>query len=564
MPSATLTPGKAKVYGSITPRIFTPPLPHHCGADGEILPEFTDGPACIAFAKTILHIELLPWQEWFLNHALELTDDGMLRFRIIICMVARQNGKTAVENVLALWHMFCLESGMVIGTAQDLARSEEAWKDCLALAELQDDLNEMIEERNFGHPKYFNLDNGCEYRVAAASRRGARGFTGDLILLDELREHHSFDSWSSVTNTMNARPFAQAYAFSNAGDALSVVLRYQRALAHRELGWPDGDDDAALLSSDSVLFEGMDIALLPDGWDEITTGFFEWSAPPNARNTDVHAIAQANPAMHYPRGTMEVTLRALLGQLRSTPPAEFNQEVMCRFTPGGSGGPFPVGYWEATEKDEATPGEDADIVVCVEVSQRRDIAYVARAGCYIDEKGRNIAVVGIAEEFIGTASIPQYLEDTRKTYKTLVVRNEAGSPNLNLLEDLKDVEIEIGWDDEKGIYLDGDEDDDLFDGELPIVEWSGTDVQAAHADIFDRVRDRLIEHLPHRALDTAATSAEVILQPGGGFRCDIKNSPTDIASLYAVIGAVWGLSHMYDEVSMYASEAPLVIQRKGF
>ncbi len=563
MPTATLEHGKTKVYGITTPRIFTPALAHHCGPDGELLDEFTDGPAAITFANDILHIELLPWQEWFLNHALELTDDQMLRFRIVICMVARQNGKTAVENVLALWHMYCLESGMVIGTAQDLARSEEAWKDCLAMAELQDDLFEQIEERNFGHPKYFNLDNGCEYRVAAASRRGGRGFTGDLILLDELREHHSFDSWSSVTNTMNARPFAQAYAFSNAGDVLSVVLRYQRALAHRELGWPDGDDDAILLASNSVLFEGMDVSLLPDGWDEITTGFFEWSAPPNAKNTDVQAIAQANPALHYPRGTMEVTLRALLGQLKSCPPAEFNQEVMCRFTPGGSGGPFPPGYWDATEVTEVDV-VDGDVVVCVEVSQRRDTVYVARATCYVNDKGQNVAVVGISEEFVGTAGVPQYLEDTRKTYKTLVVRSEPGSPCLNLLEDLKDVEIEIGWDEEKGIYLDGDEDDDLYDGELPIVEWGGTDVQAAHADVFDRVRDRLIQHFPHKALDTAATSAEVILQPGGGFRCDIKNSPTDTSPLYAVIGAIWGLSHMYDQVSMYADEEPLVIERKGF
>src|SRR5262249_5750959 len=157
------------------------PLDSHCNPlTGELLDEYTDGPAAIAFANKILGIALFPWQIWLLNHALELDESGTAyRFRIIITMVARQNGKTTVENILALWHMYSLESGLIIGTAQSLDRSEEAWKDCLALAELQDDLEEMIIERNFGHPKFFNLDNGCEYRVSAATRRGGRGFSGD-------------------------------------------------------------------------------------------------------------------------------------------------------------------------------------------------------------------------------------------------------------------------------------------------------------------------------------------------------------------------------------------------
>src|SRR5262249_34408672 len=79
------------------------------------------------------------------------------------------------------------------------------------------------------------------------SRRSARGFSADLILLDELREHQTWDSWAAVTKTMMARPRAQTWAFSNAGDNLSIVLRYQRALAHRSLGWPDGDADKDVL-----------------------------------------------------------------------------------------------------------------------------------------------------------------------------------------------------------------------------------------------------------------------------------------------------------------------------
>lgn len=535
------------ILGKTTPRIYTKPLEHHCNPlTGEILPEFTDGPACIAFARTMLGIELFPWQEWLLNHALELTDEGYYRWRIVIVMVARQNGKTTVENVLALWHMYSLESGLVIGTAQNLDRSEEAWKDCLALAELDDELNNRIEERNFGHPKYFNLDNGCEYRVVAASRRGGRGFSGDLILLDELREHQSWDSWSSVTNTMNARPLAQAWAFSNAGDVLSVVLKYQRTLSHKGLGWPDGDDDAELLGGeDEDIWAGIEAADLPEGWDELTTGFFEWSAPPDARRSDMDALAQANPSINHTEVTRNCpTTRTLLAALRGSPATEYEQEVMCRFIAGGEGGPFPEGSWDATVDATATPGDGAEIIVCVEVSTRRDAAFIARAGRYGDGP-RDVAVVGISHDKPGIDWVVPTLIETRDTYSGIVIRSEAGSPSLNLLEDMLNAKLEDG-----------------SDADLPIVEWTGGDVQAAHGDMSDRLANKRIEHLPHKGLDVAANSAVALLQPGGGWRIDIRRSLTDTAPLLAAIGACWGLDHVPEEVSMYATEPVFVIKRR--
>ena len=82
--------------GSEKPRIFTPPL-------RRLTRSTSKGFECIEFAEDILEIKLLPWQKWLLIHALELNPDGSFRFRTVVLLVARQNGKSTLMLVLALY-----------------------------------------------------------------------------------------------------------------------------------------------------------------------------------------------------------------------------------------------------------------------------------------------------------------------------------------------------------------------------------------------------------------------------------------------------------------------------
>ena len=66
------------LLGRTEARIFTPPL--------ELTPETSAGFSVIEFAEQILGIDLLPWQSWFLIHALELRPDGKFRFRKVLCL----------------------------------------------------------------------------------------------------------------------------------------------------------------------------------------------------------------------------------------------------------------------------------------------------------------------------------------------------------------------------------------------------------------------------------------------------------------------------------------------
>jgi hypothetical protein len=538
-------PKQPAVLGKTEPRHFTAPLDENCGpCDCQVCQEIprnehapdikpcrTHGYRAIFFATDLLHLKLYPWQEWLLIHALELIEEDngieVYRFRIVIVECARQNGKTVVMVILALWNMFrqddpdVPESRTIIGTAQDLSKADDSWRYAVELAEADEELYEFVDPNQilFGHPKSFTLTTGSQYRVASTTGDAGRGFSGDVILMDELRTHKDFASWSAVTNTMNARPKGQAWAFSNAGDLKAVVLRYQRALAHRDLGWPDGEEE----------FEGVlddideDLQALLDAMPDLKPGWFEWSAPPEVPRTDLEALSQANPSMNHVAVSHNCpTTRTLLFAVASSPAYEVETEVMCRWATMGVGGPFPEDSWANTivheaDKDKWLPAEDTKRVLCVEVSSRRSQTHITRASLTDD----GTVLVSMRHDNPGTDWVVECLVEERDITDLVVVRTEAGSPTLTLFEELQNELVNVD-----------------------ILEWKGADIETAFGQIFDRLRDGKIRHASNIPLDTAATSAIPIIKPGGGFRVDIKRSPSDTAPLYACVGAVWGLEKL--------------------
>lgn len=539
----------ADLRGCEVPRIWTKPL-------RPLTPATSHGFAAIRFAEEVLGLRLFPWQKWLLIHALELLDDGTYRFRTVVVLVARQNGKTLVMLVLALWHIYALESRTVIGTAQDLANAEKAWEEAVEMAQSEPELDELIDRIALGHPKRFvvrpsEIDETvlAEYRVASATRKGGRGFSGDLILLDELREHQSWDSWSAATKTTLARPKSQVWAFSNAGDTLSIVLRYLRAQAHQELDWPDGDGDKDIL--DFGAFDG-DF----DEWeDELgdlgadTLGLFEWSAPPDAKRTDRAAWAQANPSMNHTDIVENcITVRAIAAAMRTDPPPVFDVEVLCRWSFTEQDGPFPVGAWAVTLDNDARP-EPGKRVVAVDVSWERDRTYIARAGWNTDQ----VPVVDIAADRPGTAWVVPWLVKFRDHISGVVVQAN-GAPATSLIDDIRSAKTPDGE-----------------DAGLQVVEWGGADLGNSFGQLYDRLDaslgdedapdpDPQILHLAHPGLDAAALSAKPKVLSNGAVVIDRIKSPTETSALIAFMGAVWGLTQEQPEMeSAYETHGLLTV-----
>ena len=96
------------MMGKTTPRLYTPPL-------RELTEDTSLGYACIDYARDVLKKNLYPWQEWALIHAFEITGelggDWMFRFRTVLFLISRQNGKTVLSEVIACLGGSCPGSG---------------------------------------------------------------------------------------------------------------------------------------------------------------------------------------------------------------------------------------------------------------------------------------------------------------------------------------------------------------------------------------------------------------------------------------------------------------------
>ena len=253
--------------GSTVPRVFTPEL-------RELNPQTSLGYLFIDFCEDVLNIELLPWQKWLAVHAMEITGDfateWQFRFRVVCVLISRQNGKTFFLEPLSLFHMYALHDSLVLGTAQNIETAEEAWEGTISRAEDNKELKAQIARiRRSNGGKALELIDGQKYKVVASSRKGARGKRGDLVIMDELREQQNWDGWSAVSKTTLARPNAQLWAFSNAGDGTSVVLDRLRRIGHAAAGDPDG---LCTISNDEP----------GEYLDDSTVFVAEWSAAPDA------------------------------------------------------------------------------------------------------------------------------------------------------------------------------------------------------------------------------------------------------------------------------------------
>jgi Phage Terminase len=241
----------------------------------------------IEWAKRGVHTPFDPWQEWLLIHAGELLPDGRPRFRKVLVMVARQNGKTHIPVVLSTYWLFVEAVPLILGTSTKLEYARETWQKTIDMVERTDSLDGMHPRRWTREQPGFAYcwtNDKARYKIAASNGNAGRSLTINRLIADELRQHKNYDAWDAAIPAMNAVPDAQAWLLSNAGDDTSVVLNDVR--------------DGAL-------------EFIETGRGDERFGLFEWSCPDDSDPEDPAALALANPNLGR-----RLDLDSLLGDAR--------------------------------------------------------------------------------------------------------------------------------------------------------------------------------------------------------------------------------------------------------
>jgi hypothetical protein len=271
------------LMGISTPRIHTPlnDLPSR-------------GQELIDLAASI-GVELMDWQKFYLIHSHKVKPDGRWATPINVCVVARQNGKSFLQQIRILGGLFLWKEPLQIASAHTLATSLEQFRSLVSLIESNDVLAKQVKRIRWAHgAEEIETLHGTRFIVKAGGS-SARGVSRpETVHLDELREMKELETFASLRYTLMAAKNPLVMAYTNAGDASSVVLNAFRERALAKIAGAD---------------------------DEI--GYFEWSAPTD--EISVENARYSNPAMG--RTIHADNVRSVL----KDPPDVVMTEVLCRW-----------------------------------------------------------------------------------------------------------------------------------------------------------------------------------------------------------------------------------------
>lgn len=479
--------------GITQPRIFTPPL-------RKLNQSTSLGYACIEYAEKVLGKELYPWQKFALIHALEiagsLKSKWTFRFRTVLFLISRQNGKTVLSEVIASFFLNMLGVDSVFGTSLSLDKAEEVWEAVIRDQEDIPDLSQDIERvsRTNGNKRLI-LTDGRQYKVGAPTRRAGRGDSNDLVMLDEIREHRDWETWSAAAASTVAKPNGIIMCFSNAGDPDSIVLRQLRSQAVAAIDGKEAQNFGGEVDSKSL-------------------GLFEWSAPDGAKTDDMKALAQANPALGY--GLL--TERALMSNRSTFPENKFRSECMCQQVETILPQPFPDGAWNACLDMASSIPLNSSVYYGIDLSEDR--RWTSIGVCGLREDGNwHIEVVARA---VGTEWAIDWFRARAMKGKMNLAFQGRGAPVTGLAEQICSI---------PGIERFAIEGSDLS------ASWGRFWDGIAASDPTTKRGGTKIFHLQQPVLDVPAKTMQLRQMGGGVALPDRRKSPDDIAPLFACVMA---------------------------
>lgn len=358
----------------------------------------TAGDLACEYAESV-GLDLDPWQRHVLTHGLGEVAGHWAAFEVAIT-VARQSGKGAILEARELAGIMLFDEQMILHTAHELKTSEEARLRMEHLCESSPDLDRQVRRVVRANGKEsIEFRNGARIKYIARSRGSGRGFTGDLLVMDEFMILNS-EPVAALLPTLAARPNPQVWY---TGSAHLEDSEQQMSLRARMLA----GDDPSLAA-------------------------FEWSAPDGADLDDREMWAVANPAMgiRIDPGFIENERAAL-------PDREFARERLSIPDTAARASVIDADTWqELTDRRSTTTGQ---VAFAVDVPPEQNSAAVSVAGWNAAGK-MHVELVpsdGDGNYLSGVGWAPGRLADLVRKHRPCAVALDPAGPAGGLLEDIR-------------------------------------------------------------------------------------------------------------------------------
>ena len=464
------------MIGSQTPRIHSVPV-----HDPKL------GREALAWCRAN-KLTLDPWQELVLQSSLGTDARGRFAaFEVALC-VPRQNGKGEILLARELFGALELRERLIVHSAHEFATSSEHFRrmeDKIEEAGLQSELKAKGGIKRSHGEEGFEFRNRSRIRFRTRTSGGGRGFSGDLVVLDE----------------------AMVLAEFFHGTLLPIVS------ARSEQGnpqvWYTGSAVDQMIHEHGVVFARMrqrGMAREPD------LAYLEWSMEgdnPDDVDDDVlasvEAQAQANPGLG-----IRIAVSHVAKEYRSMSKRQFAVERGCIGDwprTDGADAVIPLELWEKLAHAHSQPA--GPVVYAFDVRPDRAKGVIAAIGRRADGKLH----VEIGEQQAGTGWIVPRLAELERTKLPLGIVCDGIGPASSLVPQLLQANVEV-------TVLDT------------------AQMAQACGMFYDEVLEERLHHLGQPELLSAIKGA--VQRPlGDRWAWNRRNSTSDISPLVACTLGVW-------------------------
>lgn len=463
---------------------------------------YTAGPAAAQLAAEAgLHLD--PWQRDVLERSLGVRDsDGLWSAFEVGVMVSRQNGKGSILEARVIAGLLLFEERLQLWSAHEFKTAQEAMRRVTDLFRSTPDLHRRVKRYNTQRGEEgIELYTGQRLKFVARSKASGRGFSGDLVILDEAYELSDAEM-EALMPTMSARANPQIWYTSSppldsvTGAHLFGVRRRGEQPDPDRLAWFDWGAAGELEDLDELGEDGK----------------------PRIDVADPALWAQTNPAygIRIQDWFIERELAALSRK-------GFARERLGIW-PKDLSASFQIideQAWE--ERRDAGSFITGDYVLSCAVSVDRSRGAICAAG-YRQDFSCHVEVTGTArvvDARPGTAWIPDRLAAIAAKRKPRVIVIDAGAPQGSLIGDCERLGLEI-------------------------TKMTSGEVAMGYGMFYDGVQGddedgRDLWHLGQPEL-TASVAGAITRQMGpAGTTWDARNAQVDITPLRAATDALYGL-----------------------